>query len=256
MKKRIIGLLLAGILALSVSAPALAVEFTPSVENKEAPEIVMQTDSTGAECVAIIRDADGKELIGVPAGDLIVTPLSSADEAAAATKEALNSANAQLQSVSNLSELSSDLETVIKENSADLKVEDLVVRDLFDVSVTGKYAEYLNRDGASITIRFKLLADADSLAAVLHNVEGTTWETVSNDRIKRNDDYTADVTLFSLSPIAFLFDAGVLHVDPNAPDSPQTGEPVSYAAWFAVGGVIVLAAAVCMVVKKRSFQNV
>lgn len=256
MKKKLSSLLLAGILALSMSVPALAAEFTPSVESKAAPEVVAQTDSSGNECAAIIYDADGKELIGVPTGDLIVTPVSSTNETASAeTKKALDDAYEQLKSVSSLAELSSDLESIIKEVSADLTLDDLVVRDLFDVTVTGTYAEYLSQDGSSISVRFKLSADAESLAAVLHNVEGTTWETVSNDRITRNTDYTADVVFYSLSPVAFLFDAGKLSVDPNAPDSPQTGEPVSYVTWFAVGGVIVLAAAAGVFAKKRSSRN-
>lgn len=255
MKKKLSSLLLAGILALSMSVPALAAEFTPSVESKAAPEVVTQTDSSGNECAAIIYDADGKELVSVPTGDLIVTPVSVTDEASDETKEVLEAAYEQLKSVSSLAELSSDLESIIKEVSTDLTLDDLVVRDLFDVTVTGTYAEYLSQDGSSISIRFKLSADAESLAAVLHNLEGTTWETVSNDRITRNTDYTADVVFYSLSPVAFLFDAGKLSVDPNAPDSPQTGEPVSYVTWFAVGGVIILAAAAGVFAKKRSSRN-
>ena len=256
MMKKIRSLLLAGILVLSLSAPAFAAEFTPSVESKAAPEVVTQKDSSGNECAAIIYDADGKELVGVPTDDLIVTPVSSTDDTVSAeVKAALESAYEQLQSVSSLAELSSDLESVIKEVSADLTLDDLVVRDLFDVTVTGAYAEYLSQDGASISIRFKLSADAESLAAVLHNVEGTTWETVSNDRITRNSDYTADVVFYSLSPVAFLFDAGKLDVDPDAPNSPQTGEPASYAVWFAAGGVIIIAAVASVIVKKRSSKK-
>lgn len=251
--KKISSLLLAGILALSLSVPAFAAEFTPSVESKAAPEVVTQTDSSGNECAAIIYDADGNELVGVPVGDLIVTPVSSTDDTASAeVKAALESAYEQLQSVSSLAELSSDLESVIKEVSPELTLDDLVVRDLFDVRVTGTYAEYLSQDGTSISVRFELSADAESLAAVLHNVEGTTWETVSNDRITRNSDNTADVVFYSLSPVAFLFDAGKLSVDPDAPDSPQTGEPLSYATWIVAGGVIVLSAAAVVVAKKRS----
>lgn len=256
MMKKISSFMLAGILMLSMSVPALAAEFTPSVENKPAPEVVMQTDSDGNECAAIIYDAEGNELAGVPTGNLIVTPVSSTDAVSSETKDVLEAAYEQLQSVNSLTELSGDLESVIQEISPDLTVDDLVVRDLFDVTVTGTYAEYLSQDGASISVRFELSADAESLAAVLHNIEGTTWETVSNDRITRNNDYTVDVVFYSLSPVAFLFDVGTLSVDPNAPTSPQTGEPVSYAAWFVVGGVIVLAAVAGVVVKKRSSRSV
>ena len=56
-------------------------------------------------------------------------------------------AYSQLQSVSKLSDLDGDLETIIKEVSSGLTLDDLVVRDLFDVSVSGTYADYLNADG-------------------------------------------------------------------------------------------------------------
>lgn len=54
MTKKIITMLLAVALVVATSVPAMAAEFTPSVENKPAPEVVTQTDSNGNECVAII----------------------------------------------------------------------------------------------------------------------------------------------------------------------------------------------------------
>lgn len=255
MKKKIITMLIAVTLVMAMSVPVMAAEFTPSVENKPAPEVVPQTDSNGNECVAIIYDANGNEIVGVPAGYLTVTPVSASEAPSAEIKEKLEAAYEQLQSVSSLTELSSDLEKVIKEYSPDITVEDLVVRDLFDVTVWGTYAEYLSQEGNYIIIRFKLTADADSLAAVLYNMEGTTWETVTNDRITRNSDYTVDVAFYELCPVAFLFDAGKLSVDPNAPDSPQTGEPESNTMIWVVAGVVVVAAAAFGVVKKRSSQK-
>lgn len=255
MTKKIIPMLLAVVLVVAMSIPAMAAEFTPSVENKPAPEVVTQTDSTGNESAAIIYDANGNEVAGIPEGDLTVTPVSASEAPSAEIREKLEAAYEQLQSVSSLTELSSDLEAVIKEYSPDITVEDLVVRDLFDVMVQGTYAEYLSQEGNSITIRFKLTADADSLTAVLHNMEGTTWETVTNDRITRNKDYTADVVFYELSPVAFLFDAGKLSVNPNAPDSPQTGEPESNTMIWVVAGVVGVAAVAYGVVKKRSSQK-
>ena len=230
MMKKLATLLLAVVLMMTTALPAFAAEFTPSVEGKAAPEIIPQIGKDGKEYAAIIRDADGNEVMGVPIGELIVTPVSQTDEADAKIRETLESAYAQLKSVSSLTELSHQLETVIKAFSPDMTVDDLVVRDLFDVSVTGTCAEYLAVDGNTIHVRFALLADANLLAAVLHNVEATTWETLTNDLIVRNADNTADLVFHSLSPVAFLFDAGKLNVDPDGPSSPQTGEPESGAA--------------------------
>lgn len=255
MMKKICTFLMVIVLASMMCVPVFAAEFTPSVEAKPAPEVMTQTGSDGNEYAAIIYDGGGNELVGVPVNGLTVTPVSASDTAPASVREALESAYDQLKSVNSLSELSGELESVIREISPNLTVDDLVARDLFDVSVTGAYTEYLNRDGASISIRFKLSADAESLAAVLHNTGGTVWETVSNDRITRNDDYTADVIFFSLSPVAFLFDAGTLSIDPDAPASPQTGEPVSHTIPFVVGGVVILGMTVGGVAAKKRSQG-
>lgn len=255
MTKKIFTMFLAIVLTVTMSIPAMAAEFTPSVEGKPAPDVVTQTDSNGNECAAIIYDANGNEVTGVPSGDLIITPVSAEDAPSSEIKEKLMDAYEQLQSVSSLTELSPDLETVIKEVSTSLTVDDLVVRDMFDVSVTGTYADYLSQEGNSITIKFNLSADANSLAAVLHNISDSMWETVPNDRITRNGDRTADVVFYELSPIAFLFDAGKLNIDPNAPDSPQTGEPESHTIPWIAGSAIVVAIAAYGLFRKRSSQK-
>ena len=256
MLKKLVALLLAVVLVTMVSVPAFAAEFTDSVEAKPAPEIETQTGSDGKEYEAIIRDESGDEVVGVPFGNITVTPASQADEAPAAVKERLEDAYEQLKSVESLTDLSDSLETIIQEVIPDITVEDLVVRDLFDVSVSGEYADYLAVEGNTISIRFTLSASADSLAAVLHNVEGTTWETITNDRITRNSDNTVDVVFDSLSPIAFLFDAKELTVDPDGPSSPQTGDTGSYATVWVVVGCAIAAGIAYILIKKRSTQKV
>ncbi|NCB93991.1 MAG: hypothetical protein EOM40_15740 [Clostridia bacterium] len=256
MTKKIMGLFLATVLMVTMSNSAMAAEFTPSVEGKPAPEVVTQTGKDGKEYAAIIYDANGNEMVGVPAGNLTVTSVAGKDSASPEIQKKLDEAYEQLKSVNSLTELSDQLESVIKEISPDLTVEDLVVRDLFDVSVPSEYEEYLKKEGASLSVRFKLSAEAEALAAVLHNTEGTEWETVSNDRITRNKDLTADVVFYGLSPVAFLYDAGQLDVDPNAPDSPQTGEPDSYSMnWIAAAAAVFLATGIYVVAKKRSSQK-
>lgn len=256
MFKKLAALLLAVVLVTAISVPVMAAEFTPSVEAKPAPEVETQTGSDGKEYAAIIRDENGDEVAGIPTGSLTVTPVSEADEAPSEIKEQLEAAYEQMNSVDSLTDLSPDLEAVIKEVSPDITVNDLVVRDLFDVSVDGEFAEHLAQEGNSITIRFTLSADADGLAAILHNVKGTTWETIPNDRITRNNDNTVDVVFDSLSPIAFLFDEKALSVDPNGPKSPQTGEYDSHMAIWIAGGCVVVAGAAYILTKKRSTQKV
>ncbi len=254
MLKKLSSILLAVALVMTMSVTAFAATFTPSVVNKPAPQVVPQTDSSGNQCAAIIYDAAGREVASIPLGALTVTPVSSTSAPSSEILEKLQAAYQQLLSTRNLANLSSDLENVIREVSSDLTVDDLVVRDLFDVTISGAYADYLSREGYSISIRFNLSTDPDFLAAVLHNTGGTTWETIHNSRITRNADNTVDIVFYSLSPVAFLFDAGQLGIDPNGPDSPQTGEPSYTMVWIAAGVILTLALTYG-VVKKHSSRK-
>lgn len=225
-----------------LTVPAAAVEFTPSAESKPAPSVALVVDQTGATVAAIIYDGQGTYVIGVPDGDLIVTPVSERDQAPTEISEALKSAYEQIQSVGSLSDLVPGIEQALRAINSELSVSDLVIRDLFDVRVTGTYKEYLDEEGNKITIRFDLNLSPDATLLVLHNYSGSDWEVIDNDRVVINDDGSVDVTFDSLSPVAFVVDAANVKVDPNGPTSPQTGDNGISIAWIAV------AALVCVVV--------
>ena len=103
-----------------------------------------------------------------------------------------------------------------------------MVRDIFDVSVTGDAAEYLAEDGNGITLRFDLKLSPSALLIVLHNYSGSDWEIIPEDRVVQNADGTVDVTFESLSPIAFVVDNQESEennaLDTAAPVSPQTSD--------------------------------
>ena len=94
-----------------------------------------------------------------------------------------------------------DIGDYLKEIGSEASVEDLVVRDLFDVSVTGAAAE-----SDSVTVRFNLGLSQSATLIVLHNYEGSNWEIIPKDRVKQNADGTVDVTFDSFSPVAFVVD--------------------------------------------------
>ncbi len=253
--KKIAALLLAVVLVMATAVPALAAGFTPSVEAKPAPTVVPQTGSDGEEYEAIIYDESKKQVIGVPDGALIVTPKSEAEAAQTDIKQKLDTAYEQIQAVNSLAELSSDLEAAAKEVSPDLTVDDLVVRDMFDVSVMGTYADYLAVEGNSLAIRFDLSTDAQSLVAVLFSEDGKTWKTIPSSDIERYGNFSVSIVLYSKGVLAFVFDVGELPVDPNGPDAPQTGDPTwSIVGWAAAGGVAILTAA-GVAGKKKSFRK-
>ena len=251
------------LIAVTLAAPAsAAVNFTPSVEQKPAPTVDTVTDSNGNEVSAIIRDQNGEEVHGVSidSGELIVTPISQASQAAQAISEMLTKAYEQIQQADTIADLVPTIGEFLQTIGSAAQVADLVVRDVFDVSLTGTAAEYLAQEGNNITLRFDLGLAPSATLIVLHNYEGSNWEIIPDDRVVQNADGTVDVTFDSLSPIAFVVDSTETDTsasaDANAPTSPQTGDsslpPVAGAGLIVLGCVALASAAV--VWKKRA-QN-
>ena len=251
------------LIAVTLAAPAsAAVNFTPSVEQKPAPTVDTVTDSNGNEVSAIIRDQNGEEVHGVSidSGELIVTPISQASQAAQAISEMLTNAYEQIQQANTIADLVPTIGDFLQTIGSAAQVADLVVRDVFDVSLTGTAAEYLAQEGNNITLRFDLGLAPSATLIVLHNYEGSNWEIIPDDRVVQNADGTVDVTFDSLSPIAFVVDSTEtdtsVSTDADAPTSPQTGDsslpPVAGAGLIALGCVALASAAV--VWKKRA-QN-
>lgn len=251
------------LIAVTLAVPAsAAVNFTPSVEQKPAPTVDPITDSNGNQVSAIIRDQNGEEVHGVSidSGELIVTPISQASQAAQAISEMLTNAYEQIQQADTIADLVPTIGEFLQTIGSAAQVADLVVRDVFDVSLTGTAAEYLAQEGNNITLRFDLGLAPSATLIVLHNYEGSNWEIIPDDRVVQNADGTVDVTFDSLSPIAFVVDSTETDTsastDANAPTSPQTGDsslpPVAGAGLIALGCVALASAAV--VWKKRA-QN-
>ena len=250
------------LIAVTLAAPvSAAVNFNPSVEQKPAPTVDPITDSNGNQVSAIIRDQNGEEVHGVDAGEITVTPVSALEQAAEAISEMLSNAYEQIQQANTIADLVPTIGEFLQSiGNTVTQVADLVVRDVFDVSLTGTAAEYLAQEGNNITLRFDVGVAPSATLIVLHNYEGSNWEIIPDDRVVQNADGTVDVTFDSLSPIAFVVDSTETDTsastDADAPTSPQTGDsslpPVAGAGLIALGCVALASAAV--VWKKRA-QN-
>ena len=178
--KKIVVILSAILLVVALAVPSFAASFT--VEQKGAPTVVSATD------------ADGNAFAD---GEVIVTPVSAADSADAAIADGLKAAYEQIKAAATLTDIAPSIGDYLKEIGSEASVEDLVVRDLFDVSVTGAAAE-----SSPITVRFNLGLSQSATLIVLHNYEGSNWEIIPKDRVKQNADGTVDVTFDSFSPVA------------------------------------------------------
>ena len=129
--KRILAVLVAAMLCVSLVVPALAAEtgFTPSVTNKPAPEIVPVPDDEGDPAIGVIYNDDGQIIGYVDEGCLIITPVS---EAETSTKIPEASRTVLLDVYSKL--LSGDMTIPYEKHDSKLNSGNMVIRDLFGSS--------------------------------------------------------------------------------------------------------------------------
>ena len=224
MMKRVTAALLTALLALN-AVPAFAeTATTPSVTAKVAPEVVAVTDSRGNQVDAIIRDADQGEVIGVLTGALEVTAYVERETKSEEIEQNLTLAYEQVQEKP-LEELTDNLDGYLEENSDGVTTEDLIVADVFDVTLEGTYENYLDQPGNTLTIIFRTDWPEDRFLIVMYNchvTESDHWEIISPEKVVRNGDGTLSVTFDTLCPVLFVADKSELPVDPEH-TSPQTG---------------------------------
>ncbi len=228
--KKIAALLLSVVLVAATAVPAFAAGFTPSVENKGAPTVEKVVDKTGTTVDLT--------------GDLIVTPVRDSNTASEAIKTRLNAAYNKLKT--NSLRYLCGVSTI-----GGVSVDDLVVRDLFDVTVTGNYTGKLG-NGNYLKITFKV-SDASSLVGALFSKNGDEWNIIDGTKMVKNVDGTVTITIEDIGVVSFLYDNGKLPGGSTGHYAPQTSDPTwSIMGCVAAGGAVILAA-VGMAEKRRSF---
>jgi LPXTG-motif cell wall-anchored protein len=279
-------LLIVGLLASNVFAAES--NFVSSVESKEAPAVAEAT----TEVVV-----DGNKVTV----DVVVTAASEADDKDTNEdiSKALKDAKKDLTEVKSLDELKAvdggtikeDLEKAVDQFNKSIsvpstgtttetkqyKADDLVVTDLFDVSLVDSNGNIIEPDEDNpVTLTFKTSFKSDDIVIVLHNKETGKWEVIDSDKVKVNDDGSVTVEFTSFSPIAFLSVVDDATADGNTDDtttdgtktdsdktankadgtstkvtSPQTGETAN--GYVVVASLMLLAAAAyCITRAKRT----
>ena len=242
MKKaiRIFAVILA-VLVLSTSV--FADNFTPSVEQKGSPEIVVNTDSEGKEIAGVISDAKNDLVANVPSGDIILT--SVADAAAASTPEAvkaaLQAAQTQIKNAANVAALLSAEDAEALKN-----VKNPVVRDLICITLTGDHADKLAVDGNTITITFNLGLGANDFLAVMQNYESDKWNMVAADNVKVLANGNVEVTFDSVSPVAF-----VVENPQGAGDDAPAAASNNYVLYALIAAAVVVVIVIIVLVASR-----
>lgn len=251
--KRLITLAAALLLALAVPVTALAANFTPSVEAKPAPELVrpnLGPDYPNA--VAAIYDSNGNILAALEEGDIVITPLAEADSAPLEEiAEMLKNAHQEILSAGDLAELCAALDARAAAIDPSCTAEDFVVRDLFDVTLTGTAKEML-KNGAYLELIFDIDLEAEELPpVVIYKCPGDQWSALEQQQVLNNGNGTVTVRFNKLCPVAFLtLSDNIIVQDPDK-TSPETGYAGLGGGAAAVGVCVAAAAGVILFLRKK-----
>lgn len=215
--KRIIALAGMAVLLCAIAFPVLAAEgvFTPSVTYKGAPEVVTVTDTGSAvsggmeeeeiAVIGVIR-TEGEVTEVVKAGEITITTIANIDTVENVSEES----KTQLKTI--YEELSSGQMVLPYEKVEGVQAENLVVRELMDLSWVGNagadgmtYEEMLEEEGVTAEFTFNLGIGKDDVIIVMVYVDGE-WIPMTN--VVNNGDGTVTCAFDYLGPTVFVVESG------------------------------------------------
>lgn len=213
--------------------------FAPSVEQKGAPEV------TGA----VIMDKDGNEVDTVDIGSITVVPVAEATTLPEEQQVQLTNAYQQLADAADPVAVVPEVADLLSDFNAaegqEVAAEDLVVKDLFDVTVPDEIMEA----GATVAITFNVAVKENQFVVALHNYEDDKWEALPTTN---NGDGTVTAVFGSFSPVAIVVgdvaaEGETGETGDKTPTSPQTSD-IDFTPWVVMA--VVAAGAVVFVARK------
>ncbi len=253
-------------MACTISAMATEVDFVPSISNKGAPEIVITYDENGRMIIGHIFDGTGG-MISTEYEDCLV--ITSVDDAKTSTEipedakeellkvfEELNADDAKL------SEICPELNDIVKEELGDdWTADDLVVRDLFDITgLCDDLNVELPKDGNTLELKFDLSIPKDTFITAMAYVDGK-WQPIVET--VNNGDGTITCVFEDICPVAFLTTgSGTATNTPSTdtnvnPDTVVTGDTVNNIILWSVVLLMSLSVIAAMIIynRKRNADN-
>lgn len=241
--RKIICLLTALILCLSIAAPVFAAEngFVPSITYKPNPEIVPVEGEDGEEYIGVVCNADGEIVDYVGHGCLLITPIAYVwDEEIEVPQEVEELLLFVYDELNN-----GDMEIPYDKHEAGLDAANMVIRDLFDARwVCEEHRELVEKEGYTFEITFDLGVVADAQIFVMTYDEATEeWSPII--KTVNNGDGTVTCTFEHLCAIEFSM--------PVVAAPAVTEEPVSanVQPWYIILAVAVIGVVGVVVAKNK-----
>lgn len=213
--KKALSFLMAMVILVSLVVTVLAAEgvFTPSITAKPAPEVTVTSGTAGNSVVNTpvieVVDEQNTQVQTFEVLHVEITPVSEKDEkhvdeevrtALTEAYKVLSAPNVKLSVV--MPELENVVAEAAKEDVAlkNVKVNELVVKDLFNVSVSEELAKVLSVDAHSLKLTFDAKIAKNQFAVVMVYTDGK-WVPVD---FVVNEDGTITCTMEVVGVVAVL----------------------------------------------------
>lgn len=196
--KKIIAIVVALMLCAAMVMPAAAAgnEFTPSVSNKPAPEIVPVVDPDGNPAIGVLCDGDGQIIDYVYEDCLIITPVS---EAKTSTEIPDYAEKVLLDVYGKLT--SGEMTIPYEKHDSKLNTGNMVIRDLFDATfICMEHPDMLEPQGVTLRIIFDLNVAKD-VEVYTMTYKNNEWNPIVST--VNNGDGTVTCTFEKLCPVEF-----------------------------------------------------
>ena len=242
--KKIICLLVALMLCLSIAAPAYAAEdtFVPSISAKDSPELVTFTDDFGNLFIGKILDEEGNVIDNVPQDCLVITPVSQANTSTRipeAAREMLISVYDQL--------VAGTMKIPYEKVSAELNASNMVIRELLDISwLCEDHPAAVAAKEITIELTFDLGVRAAEDVIVMTYKNGE-WNPIK--RVENNGDGTVTCEFDDFCPVSFSV------MKEASTNQPQTGDNMDIALWSTLLAVSFVAIAAMFIFYRKSAKK-
>lgn len=251
--KKIISFILAVLVITASFAVAVSAEnFVPSISYKPAPMLVGELDDDGRTVIGVVTDADGNAVSTEYHECIVITPVSEAEESEDIPEEAADLLLDVYSEISQndfaLSSLSDALNKMVANDMGEGKdADDLVVKDLFDVTVLcDELKEKLAPIGNTLTLTFDISVDKDVPVYVATYKNGK-WAPII--KTVNNKDGTISCTFEEFCPVAFFVPAST-EINP-----PQTGDNTNTIIWAVVMVSAISLIVALVVVNRKNNKN-
>ena len=235
--RKLICLTVALLLCVSFACPIFAAEeFVPSISYKGTPEVVTVTDPNGKEALGVIRNAAGEIIDYIYAECLWLTPV------ARATDDPKIPDDAEKLLLRLYDELSKG--TMKLPYGDDVNPEEMVIRDLFDISwLCGHdHDAVLAPEGVTIDLTFNLGIAKDERVVVM-TYKNNEWGEIA--AVKNKGDGTLTCTFEHFCPVSFSVKGK------TAPDKTGDLPGTSLHLWIALMSVATVAMAAVIVTRRK-----